>query len=126
MSEKQQPSSVPKHSFFSFSSFFGSSTPATTAIHDTSNTKLPPSSNRRYSNPITPDQALNLSRATASASTNIDTSPLSRVVSADPKLPSPNKPVPVPSNRTKRKRRESTAYQSIGIVAAYSGGPSSF
>lgn len=125
MPEKQQPSSVPKHSFFSFSSFFGSSAPTTTANHDTSNTKLPSSPNRRYSNPITPDQALNLSRATAS-SANTDTSPLSRVVSADPKLPSPNKPVPVPSNRAKRKRRESTAYQSIGIVAAYSGGPSSF
>jgi hypothetical protein len=48
------------------------------------------------------------------------------VVSADSSLPPPNKPVPVPYNRAKRKRRDSTAYQGIGLVAAYSGGPSSF
>lgn len=142
MSEKQPSSSAPKHSFFSFSSLFGhgsSAVPAGQAMQDhsgtiaasppagsTNNTKMPASpSYRRYSlsHPITPDQALNLSRATASSSTG---APLSRVASADSNLHSPNKPVPVPSNRAKRKRRDSTAYQGIGLVAAYSGGPSSF
>lgn len=68
---------------------------------------------RKDSSSLTHDEALNISRANARSPTNADVTPLS------PRLSNA-------SGKALNRPRSNSKYEKLGLITAYSGGPSSF